>query len=76
MVNTGNEINKGQRNPMLRRNRDVGFGGIAFTVLLEIDLVVAQDEISLWRAHGRSLNSSSIVEMVWSGYVDELMREK
>lgn len=76
MVSTGNEINKGQRNPMLRRNRDVGFGRVVFTVLLEIDLVVAQDEISVWRAHGRSLNSSSIVEVIWSGYVDELIREK
>lgn len=42
-MSTGNEINKGQRNPMLRRNRDVGFGKVAFTVLLEINLVVAQD---------------------------------
>lgn len=41
MVNTGNEINKEQRNPMLRRNRDMGFQRVAFTVLLEIDLLVA-----------------------------------
>lgn len=41
MVSTGNEINKGQRNPMLRRNRHMDV--VAFTVLLEIDLVMAQD---------------------------------
>lgn len=39
MVSTGNEINKGQRNPMIRRNRDVGFGRVPFTILLEIDLL-------------------------------------
>lgn len=40
MVSTGNEINKGQRNPTLRSNRDTDM--VAFTVLLEIDLVVAE----------------------------------
>lgn len=42
MVSTGNEINKGKRNPMIRRKRNEGFGKVAFTVLLEIGLVVSQ----------------------------------
>lgn len=73
-LSTGNEINKGERDPMSSRNRDVGFGRVAFSLLLEIELV--------WHEFGFvSGGHRAGVEIIlawWkrSCYMGELLREK
>lgn len=59
---------------MSSRNRDMGFGRVAFSLLLEIDLVTTWGWLCACRVHMAGVKIFLVVEMVLFGY--ELISEK